>query len=561
MNGNGSILKTVFRNTRPQRFLFYLATLAASLVSFSLNGMFKELIAFAEAEGPATAHLLLALLLCVLSVLCTFASVWLKGPFCVRLGVYLRDLVYKNLFFLSGPQFRQLGQTRPVSLFSKNIQEYCSALSNSLEGLAVNGLTLCLGLLVILYLDWKIAVVYVGCIFALVILWLFVVRSFRQLREMCRVQNLQLSDQALQLFQGLSIIRAHGAQESYFEALNEGIVQQAQLESQYQKWASIQESIGAQLGPVFSLLYLLYISGSLYTGSLSFSNAAFLLFIISMTTQALGELYPCALNLSTVDQLWETDGRTLLVEQQAGSDSVLASEPVSTGEPIRAPHKLSPVVEPIEIRLDQVAYTYPGSEHRLFDPLTLQIPFGSKVLITGPSGSGKSTFLSILQKEIVDYQGSIAVNGVELREIQEADWQRSFVTISQNVELFTASLCENITLDFSGDCLQPEQEARIWELLEQVALREFVETLPDGLQAQLEEGGRNLSGGQRARIAMVRALYHRSPILLVDEPTAALPRDLAEQVESLLLTWEGTLIAIYHRSLSDAYDHRIQLAS
>jgi ABC-type multidrug transport system fused ATPase/permease subunit len=198
------------------------------------------------------------------------------------------------------------------------------------------------------------------------------------------------------------------------------------------------------------------------------------------------------------------------------------------------------------IRLENIAYTYPGAARPLFDGLTLEIAAGSAVGIAGPTGSGKTTLVDLILGLLRPNAGQISVDGVQITEDNRRAWQRSIGYVPQSVYLSDSSIAANIAFGTAAGAIDG---AAVERAARAAALHDFVMTLPEGYETIIGEGGVRLSGGQRQRIGIARALYGDPQLLVLDEATSALDtlteRAVVEAIERL--GGAKTLIIIAHR--------------
>lgn len=197
-----------------------------------------------------------------------------------------------------------------------------------------------------------------------------------------------------------------------------------------------------------------------------------------------------------------------------------------------------------DIRFEKVAFRY-GSRKQVFQSLTLAIRKGETTAIIGESGSGKTTLISLLQNIYPIQSGSILVGPYNITQIGNESLRRIVGTVPQQIELFAGTIIENIAL---GD-FEPDMR-KILELSEQLGIKDFVEKLPHSYLTQIGEHGVSLSGGEKQRIAIARALYKNPEILIFDEATSSLDSISEKYVKRTLtaMAEQGkTIIIIAHR--------------
>lgn len=215
-------------------------------------------------------------------------------------------------------------------------------------------------------------------------------------------------------------------------------------------------------------------------------------------------------------------------------------------------HHDSKVPDAIEfqrsIDLQSVSFNYPDREHRAVEDISVTIPKGARVAVTGRTGSGKSTLADLLMGLIEPSNGSILIDGVPLSHERLPGWRRSIAHVPQHIFLADDSIAANISLSFHGAA--PDMD-RIVAAARLAQLEEYIERLPDGYATKVGERGLRLSGGQRQRLALARALYKQAPLLVMDEPTSALDeRTEAAIIDALdeLQAAGTTIIIVTHRA-------------
>lgn len=196
------------------------------------------------------------------------------------------------------------------------------------------------------------------------------------------------------------------------------------------------------------------------------------------------------------------------------------------------------------IQFENVAFRY-GSRKQVFESLNLTIHKSETTAIIGESGSGKTTLISLIQNLYPIQAGSIRIGDYNITQINNESLRQIVGTVPQQIELFAGSIIENIAL---GD-FEPDMQ-KIMQLCDQLGIKDFIEKLPNAYLTQIGEHGVSLSGGEKQRIAIARALYKNPEILIFDEATSSLDSISEKYVKRTLsaLAKEGkTIIIIAHR--------------
>ncbi len=198
-----------------------------------------------------------------------------------------------------------------------------------------------------------------------------------------------------------------------------------------------------------------------------------------------------------------------------------------------------------EIALKDITFHYRGSDQIIFSNAQMIVPKGKSVGIMGPSGAGKSTVVDILLGLLHTTSGEVLCDGASIFSNYES-WLSQIGYIPQTIYLIDESIRDNIAFGIDADEISDE---RILEVLEEAQLKDFVLSLPEGLDTKIGDRGVRLSGGQRQRIGIARALYHNPEILVFDEATSALDNETEAAVMEAVNSFHGrkTMVIIAHR--------------
>ncbi|UQX02049.1 thiol reductant ABC exporter subunit CydD [Streptomyces sp. RerS4] len=224
---------------------------------------------------------------------------------------------------------------------------------------------------------------------------------------------------------------------------------------------------------------------------------------------------------------------------------------VEPAEPVPAP------ASPFPLRLTALAARHPGQEPYALHGLDLTLEAGRRIAVVGPSGSGKTTLAQVLLRFLDPAEGDYTLGGVDARLLDGDDVRRTVGLCAQDAHMFDSSVRENLRLARTG-----ASEAQLREALGAARLLEWADGLPDGLDTLVGEHGQRISGGQRQRLALARALLADFPVLVLDEPAEHLDLATADALTAdLLSATEGrTTVLITHRLAGlDAVDEVLVL--
>lgn len=198
-----------------------------------------------------------------------------------------------------------------------------------------------------------------------------------------------------------------------------------------------------------------------------------------------------------------------------------------------------------ELILKNVNFSYPGNLHNTINDLSLYVRAGEVIAFVGPSGAGKTTLIDLILGALPPESGSIRISGRDPLDAISM-WPGAIGYVPQDVVIINGTIRENIVLGFEPSLTQ---DSDVLYALDVAQLREFVETLPNGLDTAVGERGTKLSGGQRQRLGIARAMFTKPRLLVLDEATSSLDGETEAAIsESIsLLAGDVTVILIAHR--------------
>ncbi len=182
-------------------------------------------------------------------------------------------------------------------------------------------------------------------------------------------------------------------------------------------------------------------------------------------------------------------------------------------EPVALPETEMPGL----VEFENVSFSYPGAEDCVLEDLTFSLQPGQMTAIVGGTGSGKTTLINLIPRLYDVTGGRVLVDGVDVRDLAQAQLWEQIALVPQKAFLFTGTIGSNVRFGAAD-----ADELAVWRALDTAQAGGFVRELPEQLDAPIDQGGANVSGGQRQRLAIARALVRRSPIYLFDDSFSAL---------------------------------------
>ncbi len=254
-----------------------------------------------------------------------------------------------------------------------------------------------------------------------------------------------------------------------------------------------------------------------------------------------------------LDNIAELKNTSRLVDDYGNFMSVSDIENIKDHEFKMLPDTI--INQNVKVEFRNVSFKYPGSEQYSLENINITIEPETRMAVVGANGAGKSTFVKLLCGLYTPSEGEILINGCNISSIPGEDYHRLISSVFQNVNMFALPLKENVALGCNGDI----DDERVIECLKQAGLYDKVSDMPNGINTELTkifyDDGADLSGGEKQKLAIARALYKDSKIVILDEPTAALDalaeKALYESFDSM--TKDKTAVFVSHRLSSTRF--------
>lgn len=336
-----------------------------------------------------------------------------------------------------------------------------------------------------------------------------------------------ISNAATEYVRGIAVVKTFGQTASSFRRYQRSVKDYADFMTKY---AFSMENAFSLYTTIVNAVFLFLIPGGIVLYNLgggaekTIMTFAFFAVLIPLVASILTKLMHSSSNLMLADASF------------TAIEEMLAEKPL-------AETKKQPVPQNGEIRLDHVSFQYEAGVKAL-DDVSLTIRPGTVTALVGESGGGKSTVANLIARFWDVSEGSVTVGGVDVRELDYADWMKHISIVFQDTNLFKMSVAENVAMYKPG-----ASREEIMEALRQARCEDILEKLPNGVDSVIGARGVYLSGGEMQRIALARAILKDAPIVLLDEATAFADAEneyLIQRALDILLHGK-TVLMIAHR--------------
>ncbi len=439
----------------------------------------------------------------------------------------LRMRTYHHLQQLSLDYYSKHQTGSLLSTITADVQTIQSFASGSTLGIAVDMLTIVVMLAVMFWLNWDFTLIAIG---VTPFMLLFVSRFKKAVKKATHEVRKQQSNIVAVVEQGLEsieVVKAFGRQDLAQSEL--ATVSHATVEA-----ALKARRVKALLSPLVSITVSLCVAVVLWRGSWLILRGAMTAGALTVFLAYLTKFFKPVQDLATMtNSIAQTAVGVERVQAILEADTVIPDPPTSKEpEPFKG-----------KIAFKDVGFEYAADSPVLKD-VNFEIQPGQMVGIVGPTGGGKSTIVSLIPRFYDPSKGSIEIDDVDVRDYKLAGLRDQIGYVLQETVLFQGTIRDNIAYGRAG-----ATEEQILEAAKLADADEFISKMAHGYDTVVGERGATLSGGQRQRIGIARAIIRNNPILILDEPTAALDTESEQSVVRALerLMKGRTVITIAHR--------------
>jgi subfamily B ATP-binding cassette protein MsbA len=479
-----------------------------------------------NAYAILNAALVAVLLIAVVGAVSSYAEKYLTTSVGQWVAHDLRRLLYNHIQRLS---LAEHGESRTGDLITRvtnDIDALQDFITSGLLGMLVNVLTLVGMISVMLYIDWRFTLVALSVAPVLFLVVYFYTRRIKKASRAVRKQESELLSGLAEVLTSIHVVQAF-AREDYQQRRFES-------ESRHSMEAGLQaRSMKAKLSPMVDIivavgtcLVLGYGARLALAGEISAGVLIVFLLYLGKTYKPMRDLSKMTNTFSKASVAYERIQEVLEIDSRIQDLPDACQAPPFKGD----------------IEFDHVSFCYAADAPVLKD-VCFRIQPGQVAAIVGPSGTGKTTIASLIPRFFDPQGGHVRIDGVDVRDCTLKSLRDQISFVLQDTQLFRGTIWENIA--YGKPDAPPEDTIRAAELAN---AHDFIISMPQGYGTMVGERGATLSGGQRRRIAIARAIVRNTPILILDEPTAGLDA-AAEQavIEALDRLMEGrTSVVIAH---------------
>ncbi|WP_425538654.1 ABC transporter ATP-binding protein [Microaceticoccus formicicus] len=501
--------------------IFSVITGLVGVVLFQIYGLITETVQSSNMDAAYQITIYTMLVIATLFIL-DIIGIFVKRNIIYKFSKKLREDIIRKFFSTSFSEARKLKERNLLSVIINDVEKLESLFLEAYLNI-INSLSMFLIMLVAI---GRINIRYVFLVLILLIPSVIQKFIFRKVINDSGQKTAKglgvLTEKTLEYSEGIELIKTYNKDDVFINKYITDVKNYEDIRLYEERWKATNNTFILLAVYIVKVVSLLFFVNDSINGILLLSLATVLFGYVNNIGEPLSKIL---INLSMIDSTKKIRGEI----NQILEKNIKNKDSVGTDFEFNK-----------QITFNNLSFSYGNNE--VLNNFNYRFEKGKKYIIFGESGSGKSTFLKVLMGYEEDYEGKVLIDDTELKELNIEKFWDKIAFIDQNVFVMNGNLKDNITL-FNEDIPDESVEKAVGIS----GLSELVKSFERGIYEPVKEGGSNLSGGEKQRISIARAIVMDKEILIMDEALSALDNIKALEVEQKLLESDRTIFSISHR--------------